>query len=158
MVKSNTLSAQQLAIVRLIGLGKSRKEIAQELNISDKTVEFHISGTENQSSIYRRLNVSSDTQIVRYAVEKGLVKRGETNMIEKPTEKVSIPECKNTTDLAFVLLGVAAAASVGQANPLQVNALCQLTQSVIELTEAEMRVIDRQVELAWISPNKKGGK
>lgn len=53
-----TLTARQLDVLRLIGEGKSNKEIARDLAISQETVKVHI------SAILRKLNVSSRTQAV----------------------------------------------------------------------------------------------
>lgn len=60
-VAGAVLTARQLDVLRLMGEGKSNKEIARELNISQETVKVHI------SAILRKLNVSSRTQAVVHA-------------------------------------------------------------------------------------------
>jgi DNA-binding CsgD family transcriptional regulator/predicted negative regulator of RcsB-dependent stress response len=52
------LTPQEAAIVRLIGAGKSNRDVATELIISIKTVEAHL------THIYRKLGVRSRTQLL----------------------------------------------------------------------------------------------
>ncbi len=52
------LTPRQLDVLRLLGEGKSNKEIARDLAISQETVKVHI------SAILRKLNVTSRTQAV----------------------------------------------------------------------------------------------
>lgn len=52
------LTVRQLDVLRLMGAGKSNKEIARDLGISQETVKVHI------SAILRKLNVTSRTQAV----------------------------------------------------------------------------------------------
>ncbi|MFI6296502.1 LuxR C-terminal-related transcriptional regulator [Nonomuraea sp. NPDC050790] len=50
---AGNLTPQQLAVARLLALGKTNRQIARELTLSVKTVEYHISHT------YRRLGVTN---------------------------------------------------------------------------------------------------
>ncbi|NMA02278.1 MAG: response regulator transcription factor [Clostridia bacterium] len=52
------LSPREIDIVKLITEGLSNKEIASELNISDKTVKTHV------SNILRKLEMKDRTQII----------------------------------------------------------------------------------------------
>jgi|ERR1035437_3880340 DNA-binding NarL/FixJ family response regulator len=61
------LSERELAILRLLVLGKTNKEIATALEIGEKTVKTHM------SSIMPKLNVQSRTQAALAAVRLGLV-------------------------------------------------------------------------------------
>jgi DNA-binding NarL/FixJ family response regulator len=54
----NKVSLRELEIVKLINEGLSNKEIASELNISEKTVKTHI------TNILRKLNMKDRLQIV----------------------------------------------------------------------------------------------
>ena len=60
-------TAREREVLQLIAEGKSRKEVAYTLNISEKTVAFH------RNNIKRKLGFSTTAQIIRYAVDKGLV-------------------------------------------------------------------------------------
>ncbi len=60
------LTERERAIVVLIAQGKSNREIADALVVSERTVETHI------SNIFFKLGFSSRTQIAAWAVEKGL--------------------------------------------------------------------------------------
>jgi len=62
------LTARERDIAALIAQGKSNKEIAEGLSLSNRTVEAHI------SRILPKLNFSSRSQIAVWAVEKGLLK------------------------------------------------------------------------------------
>jgi DNA-binding NarL/FixJ family response regulator len=52
----------------LVAQGKSNREIAQTLVLSEYTVASHV------SNILSKLEVSSRTQIVSWAIEKGLAR------------------------------------------------------------------------------------
>jgi NarL family two-component system response regulator LiaR len=62
------LTERETDVLRLLAQGRSNKEIALELNISEKTVKTHV------SSILRKLYLPSRTQAALYAVRIGLVK------------------------------------------------------------------------------------
>lgn len=60
------LTERQKEVLRLIAQGCSAKEIANRLNISVRTAEFH------RAAIMDRLKLHSTAMMTRYAVEKGL--------------------------------------------------------------------------------------
>lgn len=62
------LTPRERDIAALITQGKSNKEIAEALALSNRTVEAHI------SKVLSKLNFSSRSQIAVWAVEKGLLK------------------------------------------------------------------------------------
>lgn len=68
-----TLTERETEVLRLIGSGKSNKEIALALTIGEKTVKTHV------SNILSKLGVSSRTQAALHAVRIGLVEGGELN-------------------------------------------------------------------------------
>jgi DNA-binding NarL/FixJ family response regulator len=61
------LTERELEVVRALARGKSNKEIAGDLGISEKTVRNHA------SNIYKKLHIFDRTQAVIYAIRKGLV-------------------------------------------------------------------------------------
>jgi HD-GYP domain-containing protein (c-di-GMP phosphodiesterase class II) len=61
------LSARELDVLRLLARGRSNREIAAQLVISDKTVGHHV------QHIYDKLNVSSRASATLYAVENQLL-------------------------------------------------------------------------------------
>ncbi|VFU09548.1 Glycerol metabolism activator [Methylocella tundrae] len=62
------LTPRQLAVLGLLAEGKSNKEIARELSISDLTVKVHI------TTIFRKLGVATRTQaIVAFQRERSLL-------------------------------------------------------------------------------------
>ena len=61
------LSKRERQVAAGVALGQSNKEIAQALDISEKTVRNHA------SNIYKKLHIFDRTQAVIYAIRKGLV-------------------------------------------------------------------------------------
>jgi DNA-binding NarL/FixJ family response regulator len=60
------LTERQRQVLRLIALGCSAKDIANQLNISVRTAEFH------RAAIMQRLGLHSTAQMTRYALANGL--------------------------------------------------------------------------------------
>jgi DNA-binding NarL/FixJ family response regulator len=61
------LTARELQMLAMIARGFVPKEIAHELQVSEKTVRNHI------SHIYHKLGIFDRSQVVLYAIKKGLV-------------------------------------------------------------------------------------
>ena len=60
------LTARQVEVLRLIAVGASAKDIANQLNISVRTAEFH------RAAIMQRLGMHSTAQMTRYALANNL--------------------------------------------------------------------------------------
>jgi DNA-binding NarL/FixJ family response regulator len=60
------LSAREMEILRQIAVGRSTRDIARELWLSQQTVKYHL------TNVYRKLGVKGRTEAVRYAFEHGL--------------------------------------------------------------------------------------
>jgi two-component system response regulator NreC len=63
------LTLRERDIVTLIALGHTNREIAERLVISERTVETH------RARIHRRLGFETRAQLVRWALDHGLVER-----------------------------------------------------------------------------------
>ncbi|HCI13809.1 MAG TPA: DNA-binding response regulator [Gallionellaceae bacterium] len=61
------LSERELHVMKLIALGKSIKEIANELFISNKTISTH------KARVMQKMNFQSSAEMIRYAADYGLV-------------------------------------------------------------------------------------
>jgi len=61
------LSERELEVLRLIALGHTNAEIADQLFLSVRTVETH------RSHIQQKLRLGSRSELVRYALDRGLV-------------------------------------------------------------------------------------
>jgi two-component system response regulator NreC len=59
------LTSREREVLQLLAEGLSNREIAEQLNISIKTVETH------RSNMMGKLGVSSKTELVKYALRKG---------------------------------------------------------------------------------------
>jgi DNA-binding NarL/FixJ family response regulator len=64
------LTPRQLQILKLLGEGKTGTDIADQLNLSTRTIEFH------RASIRRVLGIASEFGLVRFAIVAGLAARG----------------------------------------------------------------------------------
>jgi DNA-binding NarL/FixJ family response regulator len=65
------LTERELEILGLVSKGLTNKEIGQQLYISDRTVQAHL------SNIFSKLGVGSRTEAVMYAVRQGWISAGE---------------------------------------------------------------------------------
>jgi len=65
--RSNLLTNREQQVLRMIGRGMSRHEIAKELFRSSKTIDAH------QQSIMKKLDLHDRVELVRYAIREGLV-------------------------------------------------------------------------------------
>ncbi len=61
------LTPREREVLALLGLGRTNRELAQELYVSEKTVKTHV------SSILSKLRLSDRTQAALFAVRHGLV-------------------------------------------------------------------------------------
>ena len=64
--EARRLTLRQLEILRLVAEGYQNKEIAQRLNISVKTVEFH------KTRIMSELDIHTPAGLTRYAIDHGI--------------------------------------------------------------------------------------
>ena len=60
------LTVRQREVLRLIAMGSSAKDIANQLNISVRTAEFH------RAAIMQRLGLHSTAQMTRYAISNSI--------------------------------------------------------------------------------------
>ncbi len=61
-----SLTAREIEVLRLIGKGQSRNEIAAELSRSAKTIDGH------QERMMRKLHIDSRAELMRFAIREGL--------------------------------------------------------------------------------------
>lgn len=65
--RMDTLSPREIEVLRLIGRGLTRSEIAKTISRSPKTVDGH------RESIMAKLDIHDRGQLVRFAIQEGLV-------------------------------------------------------------------------------------
>jgi len=65
--KNAGITESELRVLRALAQGRSNKQIAGELFITEQTVKFHL------TNIYRKLDVSNRTEATRFAYQHGLV-------------------------------------------------------------------------------------
>lgn len=66
-IETRHLSERELAVLGLVAIGSTNKEIAVSLKISEKTVKNHI------RNIFQKLNVSDRTEAAIFALREGLI-------------------------------------------------------------------------------------
>jgi len=62
---SQSLSRREIEVLQLFAEGKSNKETAELLSISQSTLRIHL------SNIKRKLFIKTNTDLVRYAIKEG---------------------------------------------------------------------------------------
>jgi DNA-binding NarL/FixJ family response regulator len=62
-----TLTGREEDVLRLLALGYTNREIAGELHLSVRTVEFH------RASMRRKLGLGGRKELVRFALTNGIV-------------------------------------------------------------------------------------
>jgi DNA-binding NarL/FixJ family response regulator len=65
--ESTALTSREREVVQLIAEGKTTKELAAGLGISEKTAETH------RTNIMRKLGVHSVSEVVRYAIRNKMI-------------------------------------------------------------------------------------
>jgi DNA-binding NarL/FixJ family response regulator len=65
--RSTSLTERQRQVLRLVSQGRTGKEIAETLNISVKTAQFH------KSSIMTKVDVHTTAELTKYAIEQGII-------------------------------------------------------------------------------------
>lgn len=61
------LTDREIEITKLLSFGKTDKQIANQLGISQHTVKTH------KVNIYSKLGINKNTQLVHYAMTQGIV-------------------------------------------------------------------------------------
>ena len=75
-IGSDELQSRELDVIKLTAKGMSNKDIADELFISERTVQTHL------INIFRKLGVNSRTQAVLYALRKGWITLSAIYLVE----------------------------------------------------------------------------
>ena len=65
-LESDLLSARETQVLKLIAEGKTSREIADLLHISQRTVEHH------RDSVKSKLKISTTAEMVKFAIQKGI--------------------------------------------------------------------------------------
>lgn len=66
--ESAPLTPRESEVLRLIALGYTSVEIAEQLGLSPRTIETH------RARIHRKLNLTSRAELVRYALQRGMLR------------------------------------------------------------------------------------
>ena len=65
---ASQLTAREAEVLRALASGLRNKEIARQLQVSERTVTFHL------AHVYQKLGVNSRTEALSRALELGLLK------------------------------------------------------------------------------------
>ena len=66
-MRADPLSPRETEVLKLVAEGYTSKQIAQELFISEKTVERH------RANIMDKLGMRDRVELTRYAIRRGLI-------------------------------------------------------------------------------------
>jgi DNA-binding NarL/FixJ family response regulator len=66
-VVDDSLSDREVAVLRLVAIGKANKEIARAMSLSEETVKAHL------KSIFAKLDVTDRTHAVTVAARRGII-------------------------------------------------------------------------------------
>ena len=66
-VKIDALTRRELEVLKLLAVGMYNKEVAEKLNISERTVKNHV------SNIFKKLEVTDRTQAAVFAIRNNLI-------------------------------------------------------------------------------------
>ena len=66
-LKLDNLTTREIEVLKLLAVGMYNKEVAETLNISERTVKNHV------SNIFKKLDVTDRTQAAVFAIRNGLV-------------------------------------------------------------------------------------
>ena len=66
-VADYSLSEREIAVLRLVAIGKANKEIAHAMSLSEETVKAHL------KNIFAKLDVTDRTHAVTVAVQRGII-------------------------------------------------------------------------------------
>jgi len=66
-IKLDNLTTREIDVLRLLAVGMYNKEVAETLNISERTVKNHV------SNIFKKLDVTDRTQAAVFAIRNGIV-------------------------------------------------------------------------------------
>jgi len=64
----DSLTTRERQVLQLIAEGKTNRQIAEELNLAVKTIDTH------RSNLMRKLGIHDQTNLVKYAIRKGIVR------------------------------------------------------------------------------------
>ena len=67
-IKIDSLTKRELQVLKELAVGKFNRDIAKEMEISERTVKNHI------SSIFKKLDVTDRTQAAVFAIKNDLIK------------------------------------------------------------------------------------
>jgi DNA-binding NarL/FixJ family response regulator len=65
--EASPLSEREIGVLKLMATGKSNRDIARELSVSENTIKFHI------KNILQKLSVSNRVEAVSYAIQYELI-------------------------------------------------------------------------------------
>jgi DNA-binding NarL/FixJ family response regulator len=96
------LTRREIEILKLVSGGRSNRQVAEILYVTDQTVKFHL------ANVYRKLGVRSRFEASRWAYEQGLVEVASADVVQLPKAASS-----RTTESPGVLVPLRPAMAAG---------------------------------------------
>jgi len=77
--KNPALSEREIEVIRLIALGLTNRQIANQLKLSEKTIKNHV------SHIFRKLKITARTQAAIHAISNNMLRATDRPEVPTPT-------------------------------------------------------------------------
>jgi DNA-binding CsgD family transcriptional regulator len=129
-----SLTEGEMLVLKHMAAGRCTKEIAGLIGKSPKTVEYYRANLQNKTKCY------DTASLTKLAIKNNLAT---TTIMPAQPEKPSQPkaparEITSVRELGQALLKGASLAAAGEADVLQINALCQCSDALIRLARLQM--------------------
>lgn len=155
--RTKNLSSRELECIRFVALCATNKEAAFELKISEKTVEYHL------AKAMKKLGVSSRPGLIAFAIESGFIQKGEryVSSDSKPKGQTGAPPrmlADGKLVEALVQAGDRAIAALngnGQCDPVQVDNIVKITDSLVNVARLQLQLNDRKLSVSWLNGSMK---
>ncbi|GEM_PF-2293378 len=122
-------------VIRLIALGYAIKEIADELQISNKTVEYHYAEAK------KNFGFACHADVTRFALRNKLISPEESRQQKDPEwQKLIDTEVKDYQGAKTASLTILEKAAKGQVSIAQITGWTKAVEAHVRLVESEVKL------------------
>ena len=126
---------QRIIVIRLIALGHNRKEVAEKLGISIKTVDYHYEAARKEHQI------QGDADFTRFALAHKIILPGETrNKTDERMVKIIDAEIRDYQAAKAASLTMLTTAANGDISLPQIRGWTAAVDAHVRLVESEVKL------------------